>query len=116
MMVMKQVIVVRKDLGMGKGKVAAQVAHASFGAARSATSKNMEDWESSGSKKVVLKTEGGQEDLIELQKEAKREGLATFLVKDAGKTQLEPGTITALGIGPNEDGEIDKIVGHLKLL
>ena len=113
---MKQVIIVRKDLDMGKGKIAAQVAHASFGAARSATSKNMGDWEKDGSKKVVLKTDGGQEELIELQKEAKREGLATFLVKDAGKTQLEPGTITALGIGPNDDEEIDKVAGHLKLL
>lgn len=113
---MKQVIVVRKDLDMGKGKIAAQVAHASFGAARSAASRNMEEWEREGSKKVVLKTEGGQEDLIDLQGNAKRMGLATFLVKDAGKTQLEPGTVTALGIGPNEDGDIDRIVGHLKLL
>jgi len=111
---LKQVIVVRKDLEMGKGKLATEVAHASFGAARVADEKIVKKWEGFA-KKVVLKVES-QKELKDIYKEAKKGKLPCFLVKDAGLTQLKSGTVTAVGIGPAEEKKIDKITGKLKLL
>ena len=112
---MKQVIVVRKDLRWGKGKLAAHVAHASFGAARMAKEEIVKKWEEEGAKKVVLKV-GDLKELKEIYKKAKKAKLPCFLVRDAGLTQLKAGTITCLGIGPCEERKIDKITGKLKLL
>lgn len=111
----KQAIVVRSDLKWGKGKLAAQVAHASLGAALTSSSDVVRGWNSEGSKKVVLKIPGEKE-LRDLEKIAKREEVPTFLVTDAGKTQLEPGTVTALAIGPAREFDVDRITGKLKLL
>jgi len=111
----KQVIVVRRDLKMGPGKLSAQVAHASLSSASKAAKTAMNAWECSGSKKVVLKTQS-LEEIMELHKKAKAAKLPCFLVSDAGMTQLEPGTVTCLGIGPDTDEHIDKITKHLKLL
>ena len=113
---LKQVIVVRTDLKMGKGKLAAQVAHASLQAflnCRNETWKRR--WLDSGAKKVVLKVKSLQE-LLEIYRKAKAAGLPVALIADAGKTQLEPGTITCVGIGPAPSRLIDPITGHLKLL
>ena len=115
----KQVIVVRSDLKMGKGKAAAQVAHAALDAAESARHKHpdlYDSWREQGQAKVVVKTDGGEEALIDLQKQARSLGLASSLIQDRGLTQLEPGTTTCLGIGPGPAGEIDKVTGKLKLL
>jgi PTH2 family peptidyl-tRNA hydrolase len=114
---MKQVIVVRKDLKIGKGKLSAQVAHASLGAYRQAERKRPEwirDWVLTGEKKVVLKVENEKE-LINLYNIVKKK-FPCYLVRDAGRTQTEPGTITCLGIGPVPEEEIDEITGHLKLV
>jgi PTH2 family peptidyl-tRNA hydrolase len=115
----KQVIVVRSDLKMGKGKVAAQVAHAALDAAETARRKHpgwYDSWRENGQAKVVVKTDGGEEALEELQKQARSLGLPVSLIQDRGLTQLEPGTITCLGVGPGPSGEIDKVTGKLKLL
>lgn len=115
----KQVIVVRSDLGMGKGKVAAQVAHAALDAAEAARRKHpswYDSWREQGQAKVVVKTEGGEAALEDLQKQARSLGLPVSLIQDKGLTQLEPGTTTCLGIGPAPAGEIDKVTGKLKLL
>ncbi len=112
-MMYKQAIVVRKDLKMTKGKTAAQVAHASLGALKNSGKDVAEEWEKEGAKKVVLKVENLKE-LLELKEEAKP--LPTKLVKDAGMTELPPGTITCLGIGPAKEEEIDKVTSSLKLL
>ena len=114
----KQVIVVRTDLKMGKGKMAAQVAHASLGAAEVSLLKNpdwYESWKGQGQAKVVLKV-GGEAELEELQRKARGLGLPVSLIQDAGLTQLEPGTATCLGIGPGPSDLIDKLTGKLKLL
>jgi peptidyl-tRNA hydrolase, PTH2 family len=115
----KQVIVVRSDLGMGKGKVAAQVAHAAVDGAETARRKNpnwYDSWMEQGQAKVVLKTDGGEAALVDLQKQARSLGLPVALIQDRGLTQVEPGTTTCLGIGPGPAGEIDKVTGKLKLL
>jgi peptidyl-tRNA hydrolase, PTH2 family len=113
----KQVIVIRSDLKLSKGKLAAQVAHASLGTYRNALQthkKAVEEWENSGEKKVVLKVEGLAE-LHEIKKKAGQFGLPLCLISDAGRTELPAGTTTALGIGPAKESEIDKITGHLKM-
>ncbi|HUH99952.1 MAG TPA: peptidyl-tRNA hydrolase Pth2 [Nitrososphaerales archaeon] len=115
----KQVIVVRSDLKMGKGKTAAQVAHAALDAAEVAKNRHpdwYESWREQGQAKVVVKTDGGEDALEELQKQARSLGLPVSLIVDRGLTQLEPGTQTCLGIGPAPSGEIDRVTGKLKLL
>jgi PTH2 family peptidyl-tRNA hydrolase len=111
----KQVIVVRADLGLSKGKMAAQVAHASLGAYRSSSTASKNAWESAGEKKAVVKCA----DLAELEsihRAARSARLPCCLISDAGRTELEPGTVTALGLGPAEERELDKITGRLKLV
>ena len=112
---MKQVIVARRDLGMGTGKLAAQVAHAALSAAEKAGDAERRAWKHDGQRKVVLQANNARE-LEDLAEEAARAGLPYALIRDAGKTQLEPGTLTALGIGPGDADEIDRITGELSLL
>jgi PTH2 family peptidyl-tRNA hydrolase len=112
---LKQAIVVRTDLKMGKGKIAAEVAHASLGALKVAERKKVALWEIEGQKKIVVKV-GSLQELKSLCKRAGSQGLPCFLVSDAGLTQVESGSETALGIGPDEDGKIDRITKDLKLL
>ena len=109
----KQVIVVRKDLDLGKGKLAAQVAHASLGAYKKADGKVRDRWEEEGAKKVVAKV-ADEKELMDLHKAVR--GLPCALIHDAGKTQIAAGTATALGIGPAEEKAVDKYTKHLKLL
>jgi len=114
----KQVIIVRKDLKLSVGKISSQIAHVAVGAMKKVLQKSPEiikKWEDEGAKKVVLKVES-EEELMKFYGEVKKEKMPCFLVKDAGLTQLEPGTVTALGIGPVEEGRIDRITGKLKLL
>jgi PTH2 family peptidyl-tRNA hydrolase len=91
----KQVIVVRQDLKLDKGKLAVQVAHASLDAYKKSSLATREAWESEGSKKVVVRAES---------------------LKDAGKTQLKPGTVTCLGIGPDTEERLDRVTGDLNIL
>lgn len=111
----KQAIVVRKDLKWGKGKLAAHAAHASLGAVMNAPESVVQPWNSDGAKKVVLKV-GGEKEIKSLEKLAKKEGLPCFLVRDAGRTQLKSGTVTAIGVGPAKEAEVDRVTGKLKLL
>jgi len=115
---LKQVIVARTDLGMGKGKLAAQVAHASLAAAEESMRGKrgwFDEWKQQGQAKVVLKA-GSESELRDLMKVALSMGLPCALIQDAGLTQLEPGTATCLGIGPAPVSMVDKVTGQLKLL
>ena len=114
----KQVIVIRKDLKMGTGKIAAQASHASL-ASYLETLKTHPDlvkaWASEGQTKVVLKIKS-QEEAEELKKKLKVANIPFKAIRDAGQTQVPPGTETAIGIGPYYIKDIDKITGELGLL
>ena len=111
----KQAIVVRTDIELGKGKLAAQVAHAAVGAMKNSGRYAVKKWESEGSKKVVLKVSSLKE-LKSIRNKAKSAKIPSFIVKDAGLTQLTPGTVTCLGLGPTEEKNLDQITSDLKLL
>ena len=114
-MELKQVILVRHDLKMSKGKIAAQASHASVDCLLKSHKDIVDKWHKQGMKKVVLKVK----DLKELKKYmmlAEKANLANCIVVDAGHTELTPGTITCLGIGPDEEEKIDKVTGDLKML
>lgn len=112
---MKQVIVMRTDLKMGKGKIAAQACHACLNCYKKADKSDLKKWEMEGQKKVVLKI-SSEKELLELNTLIKQTSLPSSLITDAGHTQIEPSTRTCLGIGPGSDEEIDRLTGHLKLL
>ncbi|XP_042298486.1 peptidyl-tRNA hydrolase 2, mitochondrial [Sceloporus undulatus] len=113
----KMVMVVRTDLKMGKGKVAAQCAHAAVSAYKQLQRRNPEllrQWEYCGQPKVVVKAPD-EETLAQLLAEAKGLGLSVSLIQDAGRTQIAPGSRTVLGIGPGPADIVDRVSGHLKL-
>lgn len=112
---MKQAIIVRTDLKMGKGKIASQCAHASVSSFIEVSKSKGDAWLKQGMKKVVLKVKSDK-DLLDLCKKAKKEKVPCVIITDAGLTQIDPGTMTTLGIGPDTDKKIDKITGKLKLL
>lgn len=114
----KQVIVIRQDLKMSTGKKVAQGAHAAVLAveyARKMTPDILEKWGREGQKKVALKVDSEKE-LVDLYNLAKSLKLPCAIIQDAGLTELEPGTITAVAIGPAKAIDVDKITGTLKLL
>ncbi len=114
----KQVIVVRRDLKLGRGKLAAQVAHASLTAYLEAARLRPEwasRWLETGQRKVVVAAKNLDE-LLTIKQRVEEEGLPAALIEDAGLTQVEPGTITALAVGPAPEPLIDKTTRHLKLL
>jgi PTH2 family peptidyl-tRNA hydrolase len=113
----KQVIVLRTDLKMSKGKLAAQVAHAAVSAVEKARTENaswLKAWFSEGQCKIVVRAESKQQ-LLELEKQATKSEIPVSLVMDRGLTELPPGTITCLGIGPAPSSRIDKITGQIPL-
>jgi len=113
----KQVIVVRADLGMGKGKIAAQVGHACVLGAEHVRKSHPEWFEEwwGGQEKIVLKV-SGLKDLQEVKRHAIDLNLPWSEVTDAGHTQISPGTTTCISIGPAPENIIDKITRDLKLL
>ncbi|KAM5445037.1 putative peptidyl-tRNA hydrolase [Microsporum ferrugineum] len=115
----KLVLVVRTDLGMGKGKIAAQCSHATLACykyyfSKSPNSPILKRWERQGQAKVALQTKS-EDDLLVLQAQAISLGLCARVIQDAGRTQIASGSRTVLGIlGPKS--VVDSVTGHLKLL
>jgi len=117
----KQAIVLRGDIKMSKGKAAAQAAHAAVEAVliildsdNPIWHKWLREWRREGQKKVVLKARDEKE-LLELFESAKRLGLPVSIIRDAGRTELPPGTLTAIAIGPAPAPLVDRVTGKLKL-
>lgn len=111
----KQVIVVRSDLEMSAGKIAAQCSHASVSSIDSASKKTVAAWKKEGQKKIIVQAKTEKE-LFELKAKCSKHKIPCSLVIDAGLTELIPGTATALGIGPDKEEKINKITGSLPLL
>ena len=114
----KQVIVIRTDLKMGKGKIAAQASHAAVSATEEARKHHrawLTAWLDEGQRKVVVKVDN-EADLVRLNDQAGRMRLPCALIYDRGLTQLPPDTLTCLGIGPAPNDRVDRITGDLPLL
>ncbi|EFN58132.1 hypothetical protein CHLNCDRAFT_14837, partial [Chlorella variabilis] len=115
---LKMVLVVNDELKMGKGKIGAQCAHAAVGAVERLHERRqtaaLHQWEACGQPKVCLRGASTLE-LRQLQAEAAARGLPTFIVQDAGRTQVAPGSRTVLAIGPAPKSAVNQVTGHLKL-
>jgi len=113
---MKQVIVLRKDLNMRKGKMVAQGAHASLGAyLKNPKHPYCIEWLQGPFIKICVSVDS-EEELLKIYKLADKTDLPHVLIKDAGKTEFKKPTYTAVAIGPGPEDEVNKITGELKLL
>ncbi len=111
----KQVILVREDLKLTKGKMSAQASHASVGAVLKSHKDDIKKWQEQGMKKVILRVKN-LEELYAYKQKAEDAGLVAALITDAGHTHLTPGTPTCLGIGPDKAEKIDTVTGTLSLI
>ena len=114
----KQVIIVRKDLRMGTGKIAAQVGHAVvLGVEETRKSHKLwlKSWFNEGQPKIVVKVHS-LEELIQVQRDAQDLRIPVVVVQDRGLTQIPSGTLTCACIGPAPSYIIDKVTSELKLL
>lgn len=127
---MKQMIVMRHDLGMRKGKMVAQGAHASLGAVLpyltrgrpgdgwdvQTVDRRVEEWLADSFTKVCVRATS-EEELLAIHKRAEDAGLITCLITDAGRTEFNGvPTLTCCAIGPDTDEALEPITGTLKLL
>ena len=111
----KQCIIIRQDLKLSRGKLAVQVAHAAVSASEHADASARRTWKEGGQKKIVLQVKTLSE-MYELKMDAEAAGLPASLITDAGLTEVPPGTVTALGIGPAPSEQLDGVTGELQLV
>jgi len=112
---LKQVLLVRDDLKLPKGKMAAQCAHAAVEAVLKSDEQMVAKWRKEGQGKIALKVKDEKE-LLKYFQDAKDAGLVAVLITDAGHTVVAPGTKTVVGIGPAREEDIDAVTGELKLV
>ncbi|KAJ2716933.1 hypothetical protein H4R19_000332 [Coemansia spiralis] len=113
----KMVLVVRTDLGMSGGKVASQCAHATLECYRAAAQhapQQLRIWERYGQAKVTVKGRS-EDEMQQLEAHAASLGLVAHAFRDDGRTQVAPGALTVLAVGPGPVSVVDKVTGHLKL-
>ncbi|MCL2608172.1 MAG: peptidyl-tRNA hydrolase Pth2 [Methanomassiliicoccaceae archaeon] len=114
----KMVIAVRADLRMSIGKTAAQVAHAAVNCSLASKKKDpdsFERWMSGGCPKIVLKV-NSEAELFEVKMTADALGIVNSVVTDAGRTEIAPGSVTCVAVGPDTETKVDKVTGHLSML
>lgn len=122
----KQIIILRKDLNMRKGKLVAQGAHASMGAILALMKREgntltlemderTEPWLTGRFKKICVYVNTEQE-LLDLHTQAKEAGMVCSLIQDAGLTEFGGvKTYTAVAIGPDREDKVDVLTKHLPL-
>lgn len=125
----KQVIVIRRDLKMRRGKEIAQGSHASAAWLMTAVGESLRDdgsatieldpvaaaWVTGSWRKVAVQVRSEAE-LVELHERAVELGLRSHLVRDSGRTEFSGvPTLTALAIGPDLADRIDQVTGDLDL-
>lgn len=113
---MKQVIVLRTDLKMRRGKEIAQGAHASVNAIlENLEHPNVKEWLAGSYTKVAVGVDSEVE-LMKLMKKARQRGIIYSHIIDSGKTEFNGvPTLTAAAFGPATHEELQEITGHLKL-
>ncbi|KAI0602204.1 peptidyl-tRNA hydrolase PTH2-domain-containing protein [Biscogniauxia sp. FL1348] len=121
----KLVLVVRTDLGMTKGKIAAQCSHATLACYKALNKRRAGDdaaaasilrrWERLGQAKIAVQVKSEAE-LLGLMSRARGLGVTAEVIQDAGRTQIDPGSLTVLGVGPAPRSLVDQVTGGLKLL
>lgn len=111
----KQCLIIRNDIKMTCGKKCAQLAHAAVASYEKADKITRKKWFDEGMKKVALKV-GSQKDLFVIKTLAEEAGISAAIITDAGMTEIPPGTVTCLGLGPAKSEDLDKITGDLQLL
>jgi PTH2 family peptidyl-tRNA hydrolase len=117
-----QYIIVRSDLGMKKGKMAAQVAHAAVLSVRKVEYNGdvldrtwLQEWEDGAYAKIVLRADTFEQ-FKAIVAAFESEELLHSIVTDAGRTQIEAGSMTAVGLQPMPRNMAKPVVGHLSLL
>ncbi len=110
----KQVIIINNSIKMSKGKTAAQASHAAVSSFYQSNLNIAKTWKREGQKKIIVMAT--LSDLLKAEEACRKLKLPHALIADAGMTELEPGTVTALGIGPDEEEKINKVTGSMKLL
>eukprot|EP01071_Lankesteria_metandrocarpae_P003948 Lankesteria_metandrocarpae@DN3272_c1_g1_i1.p1 len=120
----KMIFLVRTDLGMGKGKIAAQCGHAAVSAYRQIAKHSTSDvrlqnilaqWQDRGQTKIACRVDS-EDEASYLYRNAREAGLVATAIHDAGRTQIASGSLTVVAIGPGDSVDVDRITGHLRLL
>jgi len=113
-----QNIIIRTDLQMTKGKLCSQIAHAAVAASDETRKRHPEwwhHWMEEGQRKIILKV-NSQDELIALKRQTETLQLPSALVEDRGLTEIPPGTVTCLGIGPAPMPLVNRVTQKLPLL
>lgn len=116
----KMVIVVRTDLKLRRGKESAQVGHAAMAWAKTHVLSELKDWEclklwAMGLEKKIVVGVDSLAELDALVLEAADRQIDCYVIKDAGLTEIPPGTVTCAAFGPDLPERLDPFLGHLKL-
>ncbi|KAL7577298.1 hypothetical protein ACA910_002040 [Epithemia clementina (nom. ined.)] len=112
------VLCVNTSLPMGKGKIAAQCCHAAvacYKRARKTIPNAVQAWEYTGCAKIATKCPT-QDEMEDIAAKAIERGIPVYLVEDAGRTQIAPGSKTVLGLGPAPVYVFEGVSDHLKLM
>jgi len=110
--------IVRSDLGMTKGKIAAQCSHATLACYKTLLKSNpalLHHWERTGQAKIAVRCDS-EDELLLLQGKAESLGMCARTIHDAGRTQIAAGSQTVLGVGPAPVKLVNQVTGALKLL
>ncbi len=110
----KCILLIRNDIKMSKGKVIAQCGHAIVNMMNDINKKTKKEWMNQGEKIVSVKAPT-IDDIYQIQDICKKNKIYSYIVRDAGKTQVNPDTETVCIIGPEKEDILNQFTNHLKL-